>query len=62
ATGQRFLIASDGMFKQISDMRIVSLIRENLGTPERLVEQLCEEAAHHEYSDNITVVYIEINE
>ena len=62
AIGQRFLIASDGLFKQISDMRIVSLIRENLGTPERLVEQLCEEAAHHEYSDNITVVYIEINE
>lgn len=58
--GQRFLIASDGLFKQMSDMRIVTLIRENLNSPEKLVDQLCEEASLVEHSDNVTVVYVEI--
>ena len=58
--GQRFLIASDGLFKQMSDMRIVTLIRENLSSPEKLVDQLCDEASHVEHSDNVTVVYVEM--
>lgn len=60
--GQAFLLASDGLFKQMSDMRIVNLIRENLKTPDRLVKQLCDEASHTEHSDNVTVVYVEISE
>lgn len=60
--GQSFLLASDGLFKQMTDMRIVNLIRENLKTPEKLVHQLCEEASHTEHSDNVTVVYVEITE
>ncbi len=60
--GQSFLIASDGLFKQMTDMRIVNLIRENLKTPEKLVHQLCEEASHTEHSDNVTVVYVQMTE
>ncbi|MBM4302820.1 MAG: serine/threonine-protein phosphatase [Deltaproteobacteria bacterium] len=61
ASGQRFLIASDGLFKQMNDMRIVTLIRENLTTPQKLVELLCDEASMVEHSDNVTVVYVEIS-
>lgn len=62
APGQGFLLASDGLFKQMSDMRIVTLIRENLDTPQLIVEKLCEEASHVEHSDNVTVVYVEITQ
>ena len=58
--GQSLLLASDGLFKQMSDMRIVNLIRENNGNPDKLVHQLCEEASHTEQSDNVTVVYVQL--
>lgn len=60
APGQAFLIASDGLFKQMNDMRIVTLIKQHLSSPQKLVEELCEEASHVEHSDNVTVVYVEI--
>jgi PPM family protein phosphatase len=58
--GQGILLASDGLFRQISDMKIVTLIRENLNDPSQLVHRLCEEASLREHSDNVTVVYIEL--
>ncbi|NBY19735.1 hypothetical protein EBQ74_05710 [bacterium] len=60
--GQSLLLASDGLFKQMSDMRIVNLIREHAENPEKLVLQLCEEASHTEYSDNVTVVFVRLLE
>lgn len=62
ASGQGFLLASDGLFKQMSDMRIVNLIREHLMNPQQIVEKLCDEASHVEHSDNVTVVYVEVTE
>lgn len=62
AAGQSFLLASDGLFKQMSDMRIVNLIRDQRENPEKLVHQLCEEASHTEHSDNVTVVFIQLLE
>jgi len=61
-SGQGFLLASDGLFKQMSDMRIVTLIRQHIQTPDKLVHQLCEEASHTEHSDNVTVVYVGITD
>jgi PPM family protein phosphatase len=58
--GDRLLMCSDGLYKQLTEMRIIALIRENLMDPENLLKILCEEASKAEYSDNVTVVYVEI--
>lgn len=66
-----FLICSDGLYKQLSEARIVELIEQHqaLGTEtappalpaiEALVEQLVEEASRAQYSDNVTAVFISV--
>lgn len=59
--GNRLLLCSDGLYKQVEETRVAALIRENLQAPQILLEKLCTEASRAEYSDNITVVYIEID-
>lgn len=60
--GQRLLLCSDGLYRQLPEVRIVELIREYRDSPRELVERLCQEAAEEPYSDNVTVVYVEIEE
>jgi len=57
-SGQALLLCSDGLYKQISEMQLVNLLRTKLGEPQQLLEQMCHEASRVEYSDNITVVLI----
>lgn len=58
--GDRVLLCSDGLYRQMQELRITQLIRENLSDTTKLCQLLCEEAAKKEHSDNVTVVIIEI--
>jgi serine/threonine protein phosphatase PrpC len=60
--GQRFLLCSDGLYRQMTESRMVALIREMGAEPDKLVARFCEEAAQKNHSDNVTVVYVEMNE
>jgi len=60
--GQALLLCSDGLYKQISEMKLVQYLREELTEPEKLLEKMCEEASKVEYSDNITEVLITFQE
>ena len=57
--GQKLLLCSDGLYKQVSESRIAQVISGE-GEPALAVETLCAEAARAPYSDNITIVLIEI--
>jgi serine/threonine protein phosphatase PrpC len=57
--GDRLLICSDGLYKQISESRMAEVIRDHVAKPEEILQILSTEAAKHEYSDNISIVYIE---
>jgi PPM family protein phosphatase len=59
--GNKLLMCSDGLYRQITESRIVALIREMNTQPQALVQKLCEEAAQKAYSDNVTVVYVEVS-
>lgn len=56
--GQALLLCSDGLYKQITEMDLVTRLREHLHEPAKLLEQLCHEASKVEYSDNITIVLV----
>lgn len=58
--GDRLILCSDGLYRQIDEPRMVELIQELRSQPKELLEALCEEAALREYSDNVTVVFVEI--
>lgn len=60
--GNRLILCSDGLYRQIAEPRIVEIIKEYFDDPKALVAQLCEEAAEEPYSDNVTVVYVEVEE
>lgn len=57
--GERMLLCSDGLYKQLSENRIVEIIQQHGALPEILVETLCNEAAQVDFSDNVTVVYLQ---
>lgn len=57
--GEKMILCSDGLYKQVSENRIVELIQQHSRLPETLLETLCNEAAQADYSDNITVVYLD---
>ena len=57
--GDRLLLCSDGLYKQVSEARIAEVIRAHAAQPEEILRILSTEAAKVEYSDNITIVYIE---
>jgi len=58
--GNRLLLCTDGLYRQISDHRMIEIIKEHLYSPEILLRALCDEALRVPYSDNVTVVYVEI--
>lgn len=60
--GDRILLCSDGLYKQVSEARIAEVIRSHMGQPEEILRILSTEAAKAEYSDNISIVYIECHE
>lgn len=57
-SGQALLLCTDGLYKQISEMDLVSSLRNQMAEPEVLIEQLCNAASKVEYSDNVTIVLI----
>ncbi len=61
AVGNRLLLCSDGLYRQMTDSRIAALIREKGEDGQALVEHLCREAAMKDHSDNVTVVYVTID-
>jgi len=62
APGNRLLLCSDGLYRQMTETRMVALLREYASEPQALVELLCSEAAtSSDSSDNVTVVYVELD-
>ncbi len=61
SAGNRLVLCSDGLYKQVTESRIAMLIKEKAGSPEALLEALCKEAAADPSSDNVTIVYVEID-
>ena len=59
--GDRIVLCSDGLYKQVSENRIVEFIKNHDGSPEEMLEIMCQEASVVEHSDNITVVYLQID-
>lgn len=58
--GQRLLLCSDGLYRQITESRMLAMIKELGHDPQTLVTRFCEEASQKAHSDNVTVVYVEI--
>ncbi len=59
--GNRILLCSDGLYKQLSDEQITAIIRKHFTSPDVIVKTLCESAAKDPHSDNVTVVLVEID-
>ena len=57
--GDRILLCTDGLYKQISEARMAEVIRQHMLKPEEILKTLVKEAGAQEYSDNITLVYVE---
>lgn len=60
--GNRLLLCSDGLYKQMDDAQIAQTIKDNLANPQGILDKLCGEAEKVEHSDNVTVVLVEIEE
>jgi len=58
--GDLLLLCTDGLYRQLDEIRIANIIREHAQSVEILPKLLCEEAAKAEFSDNITVVVVVI--
>jgi PPM family protein phosphatase len=58
--GYSLLLCSDGLYRQMTEPRMVELIKHETSNPENLVKVLCDEASKHEYSDNVTCIYVTI--
>jgi serine/threonine protein phosphatase PrpC len=59
-TGDSLILCSDGLYRQLTETRIVELIKQGSSDAEKLTETLCQEAARQQHSDNVTVVYISV--
>jgi len=59
--GDRFLLCSDGLYKQISEDRLLEHIHNLRIEPERLVEVICDEAAQVRHSDNVTLIWVTVD-
>ena len=60
AVGDRYLLCSDGLYRQIEENRIKEIIKENERDPQAIVDSLCNEATKAISSDNVTIVLVEI--
>lgn len=59
--GDRLLLCSDGLYKQIPERKIQEYIQKHLTDGQALVNLLVDEASRAEHSDNVTVVYVQID-
>jgi protein phosphatase len=57
--GDRFLLCSDGLFRELPDEHISSLLRR-LGDPQEAARELVNEANRRGGNDNITVVLVDV--
>jgi len=60
APGDKLLLCTDGLYRQLSEQRMLELIRQYQKEPENLVTAFCAEASAAPHSDNVTVVFIEV--
>lgn len=61
-SGMRFLLCSDGLYKQVPHDTISATIKQYFSLPQTLLDILCEEALKSVYSDNVTAIYVEVDE
>ncbi len=59
-SGDRLLLCSDGLYKQISENDLIQHIKSHFNEPAVLLQKLVDEAVKAEHSDNVTIVYVEI--
>ncbi len=55
-----FLLCTDGLYKQVPYEKIKALIRQYYSLPHSLLDILCEEATKDSLSDNVTIIYVEV--
>ena len=59
--GDRFLLCTDGLFNEVSEDQIASVLRR-LADPEEAAQELVRMAVEHGGRDNITVVIVDVEE
>ena len=59
--GNRLILCSDGLYKQMTESRILQLIQTLGADPQALLDALCTEASKVPHSDNVTVVYVTVD-
>lgn len=57
---QRFLLCTDGLHRQLQDQEIAEEVERSGPDPGSVVSRLCFVASQKEDSDNVTVVFVEI--
>lgn len=57
--GDRLLLCSDGLYKQVAENELVATIQKHYTEPEVMLKSLVAQAVTAEHSDNVTIVYIE---
>ncbi len=60
--GDRLLMCTDGLYKQIAENALVSTMQNLASDPSKMLKELIAQAVVADQSDNITIVYIEIHE
>jgi protein phosphatase len=58
--GDRIILCSDGLYKQVTELQMRDWLIEHNSEPNVLLDKLVKEAEKTEYSDNITLVYLEV--
>lgn len=58
--GDRFLLCSDGLYKQIPENDLVNMLRDGSSDPVKMLETIVNTASVVDHSDNVSVVYVEI--
>ncbi|MBY0370850.1 protein phosphatase 2C domain-containing protein [bacterium] len=61
AAGERYLLCSDGLYKQVSENDIMKMLETHAAEPQKLLEALVAAAVVAPFSDNVTIVYIEVD-
>ena len=59
--GDRFLLCTDGLFNEVTEDQIASVLRR-LADPEEAAQELVRQAVEHGGRDNVTVVIVDVEE